>query len=119
MQEELANLKSKSLIKGKQITGIPFGSGISDRTGELACLIKENEDLIELKLKELYIERNKMERYISTVSDADIRLIIRLRCINGMGWHEVGKEIGYDRTTVSKKFRKFLKDSHNSHVKDV
>jgi hypothetical protein len=111
----LDELKSRSVIKGQEITGMPFVSGTSDKTAQIAVAIREVEELYEIKLRELYVVRSRIERYINTIEDGEIRLIVRLRCINNMHWEEIASEVGWERTTASKKFRQYI--SHKSHEK--
>lgn len=115
LKQQLEDLKTRSYIKGQEITDMPFGSGTSDKTAERAIAIREIEELYEIKLKELYLVRGRIERYINTIKDDEIRLIIRLRCINNMTWEDIASEVGYERTTVSKKYRQYI--SHNSRSK--
>ncbi len=99
---------------------MPFGSGTSDKTASAALAIREIEELYEIKLKELYLVRNRIERYINDIDDPEERLIIRLRCINNMNWFDIGAEVGMDRTTASRKYRDFIKKNklaHNAHDK--
>ena len=115
LKQQLEDLKTRSYIKGQEITDMPFGSGTSDKTADRAIAIREIEELYEIKLKELYLVRGRIERYINTIKDDEIRLIIRLRCINNMTWEDIASEVGYERTTVSKKYRQYI--SHNSRSK--
>ena len=102
LKNQLEELKSRSYIKGQEITDMPFGSGTSDKVADRAIAIREIEELYEIKLKELYVVRGRIERYIDNVDDDRERLIIRLRCINNMEWEDIGQERGYERTTVAK-----------------
>lgn len=113
LKDQLDELKSRSLIKGQEITGMPFVGGTSDKTCSMAIAIREIEELYEIKLRELYVVRSRLERYINTIDDDEIRLIVRLRCINNMRWDDIAREVGWERTTVSKRFRKYI--SHKSH----
>ena len=115
LKNQLDELKSRSFIKGQELTGMPFVSGTSDKTASIAIAIREIEELYEIKLRELYLVRGRIERYINTIRDGEIRLIVRLRCINNMTWEQIAPEVGYERTTVSKKYRQYI--SHNSHSK--
>lgn len=115
LQKEKEELESKSIVKGQEITGMPGGSVTSDKVADYAVELAEIKELIDLQIKRLYIVRTKIERYIETIEDAEIRLIIRLRAINNMRWEDIGAELGMERTTVSKKYRNFLKVSHKSH----
>lgn len=115
LKKQLEELKSRSYIKGQEITDMPFGSGTSDKTADRAIATREIEELYEIKLKELYLVRGRIERYINTIEDGEVRLIVRLRSINNMDWESIASEVGYERTTVAKKYRHYI--SHNSHDK--
>ena len=67
--------------------------------------------MYEIKLKELYLVRARIERYINTIDDVELRLIVRLRCINNMFWGDIGAEMGMDRRTASRKYYKFIKEN--------
>lgn len=55
-------------------------------------------------------EKEKIERFVETIPDSQIRTIIRLRNIDLMSWEAIGKFMGLDRKTVSKKYNKFVKE---------
>lgn len=114
LKKEQEELESLSLVKGQEITGLPGGNQTSNKVADYAIELAEIKELIELEIKRLYIVRAKIERYIETIDDAEIRLIVRLRAINNMRWEDIGEELGMERTTVSKKYRAFLKLSHKS-----
>ena len=65
--------------------------------------------MLHYNLKKLQIERKKMEEFLSSIEDVELRLIVRLRVVNNMKWEEIGAELGMERTTVSKKFYKFFR----------
>ena len=113
LKRQLEELKSRSLVKGQEITDMPFASGTSDKTGDRAIAIREIEEMYEIKLKELYLTRAKIERYIDIIDDPEVRLIVRLRCINNMNWDEIGDEVGMDRRTASRKYFRHTRDIRN------
>lgn len=120
MKNQLNELKARSIVKGHEITGMPFASGTSDKTANRAVAILEVEELYEIKLHELCLVRERIEKYIDAVEDAELRIILRLRCINNMFWEDIGTEIGMDRRTASRKYYKFIKSekvAHNAHEK--
>ena len=122
LKEDLDELKSRSKVKGQEITDMPIATGTSDKTASLAIAIREVEELYDIKLKELYLVRARIERYINTIDDVELRLIVRLRCINNMFWGDIGAEMGMDRRTASRKYYKFIKENkvaHNAHEKDI
>lgn len=116
IKEELKRLESKSMVKGQEITGMPAPNGTSDKVADYVTEKAELEMMLDMALKRLYITRNQVERFLQEIEDNEIRLIVRMRAINCMNWYQIGKEIGMERTTVSKKYRNFLKVSHISRA---
>lgn len=89
--------------------GVPSNNTIQQRVVEL------REKYIEARVSALE-EYLKIEKYISSVDDSEIRTMMRLRFLDLKSWEEIGREYHYDRTTVSKKIRRYIKQvSHNSH----
>ena len=118
IKKDLAELRMKNPYKENIITDMPRGTGKNtDLTGYVSDIM-ELEDMLNYALRRLQRERKKFEEFLDTVEDAEMRLILRLRCINNMRWEDIGEEIGCERTTASKRFYKFFKEnqvSHNSH----
>lgn len=118
LKKELWNLEAeRKYYKPSILSDMPKGRGnntnIADDFLEKQM---ELEDMLRYSLRKLQEERRKFEEFLGTVEDAQMRLILRLRCINNMSWNEIGEEIGAERTTVSKKFYKFFKVSNISRT---
>ena len=99
-----------------------FGNGVGSKEFDNEISGNGKRDSIQekyMELKSLYIEKRidaleeyiKIEKYISDVEDPEIRLIMRLRFMDLKGWDEIGEKLNYDRTSVSKKARRYIK--HN------
>jgi len=119
LQLELAQLREKNFYKPNIITDMPHGGNGEDMNTEYVNDVLLIENLINYSLVRLQYERKKIEEFISTIPDSETRLIVRLRAVNNMRWEDIGVELGFERTTVSKKFYKYFKenkDSHKSHV---
>lgn len=100
-----------------EITDMPKGSkkivSIQEKITEL------RNRYIEARISALE-EYLKIENYIKSVKDTEIRTIMRMRFLDLKSWEEIGKSFYCDRTTISKRIRKYLKqDSHKSHSKVV
>lgn len=83
---------------------------IRDTTEDIDDYLAEHQQLVDMlnySLQKLQMERLKMERFLTTVEDAELRLIIRLRCVNNMYWREIGAELNMNRTTAMRKFYDF------------
>ena len=51
----------------------------------------------------------KIESYIETVEDSEIRQIMRYRFLDLYDWYKIGELLHYDRTTAAKKMRAYIK----------
>lgn len=115
LKEEIMKLESESEVKAQVLTGMPYGGRLSDPTGNKGTELSENKMLLNLNLARAEIEKNKLERFIASIKDSEMRIIIRLRHINSLTWEEIGEELHMDRRTASRKYLKFLKSAHNAH----
>ncbi|MBS7225385.1 MAG: hypothetical protein KH050_08605 [Clostridiaceae bacterium] len=93
------------------ITGLPHVMGAYDKIGDLAILIAEQRDLIDLKVRQSVIEYNRLNRYIAGVEDAQMRMILSLRYVNGLSWQQVAFHMGQegDGSTQRKQHDAFLR----------
>ena len=66
--------------------------------------IKDLKGLIALKLKQVQKQRYKLEQFIDGIEDSQVRLIFRLRHVNGLYWEQIGNEIGYSKDGVRKRY---------------
>ena len=86
-QQELERLECQSLLKGQQLSGMPSGNSTSDKTGDLAIKKTDIQLVIEGKLKEIQLQREKIIKYIDSIQDSLMRQIIYYRnvsCIRHM-----------------------------------
>jgi hypothetical protein len=109
-QKELERLQCKSLVKGQEITGMPFVTGTSDKVGDLVSTMADIEAIIRGLLAKLQIERRKIMEYINSVDDSLLRQIIFLRNVSCMSWNQIANELGSNENCVkqiySRHFRK-------------
>ena len=80
----------------------------------LAVEIADLKEIIQLNLRKIQIERARLLRYIQKIEDPEIRLIFRLRHVNGMTWREIADEVHMDFTTANRKHRQYLKNATNA-----
>lgn len=112
-QKELESLECQSLVGGQEITGMPFVSGTSDKTGDIATTIADIKNIIIGKQTEIELQRKKIISYIESVKDSYMRQIIFYRCVSCMSWSNVAREIGGNNTedSVKQAFHRFLKNN--------
>lgn len=108
IQQEIAELKETNFYRPNNITGMPKGGERRDEFVEYAEEMRTLESMLYYSLKKLQMKRQEIESFFQTIEDPELRLIMRMRTVNNMKWEEIGRELGMERTTVSKKFYKFF-----------
>ena len=109
-QRRLAELEETATNCSVQITGLPSGRGISDKTGNYAAQIADLKALLDSNLKKCFDELNRLNRYIQSVDDSQMRTILRLRYVKGFTWQRIAFEIGeHDEQYPRRKHNAFLK----------
>lgn len=107
----------------QSITGLPHVGTAGNKIGDMAILIAEQRDLIRLLVKQSVIEYNRLNRYIAQVEDAQMRLILSLRYVDGLSWQQVALRMGEtDESYPRRKHNNFLKKSkpaENAELKSV
>lgn len=109
LQLELAQLRQKNFYKPNVITDMPGGGEHEEQNLEYVNDVMMLEDLINYSLRKLQYERKKIEEFLDSVEDADLRLIMRLRAVNNMKWEDIGQEVNMSRRTVCRKFFGYFK----------
>ena len=105
IKEEIRSLPT---ISSSQITGMPHGTDVRN---PLETYYLKKERLIEKlnqKIEKYTDELIRIEGIIDTIDDPEIRAIARLRFIQNMKWEDIGEKMYLERTTCSKKLRKYI-----------
>ena len=59
--------------------------------------------------RQLQILLEETEEWIESLPDPEMRVILRLYYRNGLTQREIGKELGYDQSVVSRKLNEFMR----------
>ena len=101
-------IKSIPTISSPQLTGMPHGTGVSN---PIESYFLKKEKLIEklnLKKEKYTEELLRIEDIIDRIDDEEIRAIARMRFVQCLTWEEIGERVHLERTTCSKKLRKYI-----------
>ena len=109
-QRRLAELEAGAILCNATITGMPKAHGVSDKIAKYVVEIADLKALLDLNLKKCFYELNRLNRYINSVDDSQIRIILALRYINGLSWRQIAFSIGGGNTEdgVKKMAYRFL-----------
>lgn len=83
-----------TVIGSSKITGMPTTIiGNSSPTERIGIKLAQLKSKIETKKETLIDEAHKIEDFLTTVDEEEIRIIIRERFLNGKTWEEVAKKL--------------------------
>jgi len=91
-------LEARAGPGAQALTGMPHGNGVSDIVGDCAAEIADLRGIIEAKRRQCIFERNRLERYISSIPDSLTRQIFTYRFVNGLPWGQVAARVGGGNT---------------------
>ena len=102
----LLRLRDTAGLKAQAITGMPHGTGASDKVGDTAVeLVRAEEKLVTLyrRLKE---DEAPIIAWIDTVPDICTQTALRLRFIHGKQWKEIISIVGFSESCIKERIRK-------------
>ena len=102
-QERLRRLYDKACPGAQNLDGMPHGSGVRDKVGELAVEIAEYETEVEALRGKVKASGRRVEKFVKSIADRDVRLILRLRFQRGFQWKEIADYCGKYTTEASVK----------------
>ncbi len=107
---ELDRLKCRSMIKGQEISDMPFSGEISDKVGNMATDIADCEDVIKGLIARAQMERRRILEYIEEIENSDIRQIVYYKCVSNCNWFDIARLMGegYSADGVKKAYYRFL-----------
>ncbi|WP_039652106.1 hypothetical protein [Clostridium tyrobutyricum] len=118
LNREIEQLKSRieeleciAVSDTSRITGMPHVTGISDKVGRYAAEIADLKGLLDLNLKKCFYELNRLNRYIESIDDSQMRMIMTLRYVNELSWRQIAFSIGGGNTedSIKKLAYRYLK----------
>lgn len=118
--DRISEMEDEPLIGSMNMDGMPRGSTPGNPVERLAMARAALHEKL-LQAKAAAVEKElEIREYMDGVEDAEIKLIIEMRCIQGKDWYSVATELGeigggiwIDRSTPAKKLRKYLQEHPN------
>ena len=116
VEERIADMEAEDGLGSVNMDGMPHGTTPGNPVERMALARAAlHERLVNLKatLKERELE---IQNYIDSVELEDVKWIMEMKFIKGMGWFDIASEWEdktgkyADRTTLAKKMRKYLRE---------
>ena len=120
-ETRLKELEAYMGIRSPSMDGMPHGSGLTDSVVErLVAEIVDTKAIINARKLQCLHERNRLERYISSIPDSLTREIFKLRFVDGLPWKNVASVVGgamdMDESTVRKICYRYLKETEGEDI---
>lgn len=93
-EEILASLRASASPGAQVLTGMPHGTGTSDKTGDLAAEIVDVETQIDRLEQEIAEQEPEINEFIGKIRNSRTRTIFRLRLLKGYSWKETASVLG-------------------------
>lgn len=101
-------IRSIPIITSPQITGMPHGSEMSSPVDSYVFKKEKLEEKLNRKIAKYTEELVRIENIIDKIDDAEVRVIARMRLVQGLKWEKIGEKVHLDRTTCAKKLKKYI-----------
>lgn len=109
-QRRLQELECMATSCTSRITGMPHSSNMVDKLSRYVAEIADLRGLIDLNIKRCFYELNRLNRFINSIEDSQMRMILSLRYINGLPWNQIAASIGGNTEgSVRKAHDRYLK----------
>lgn len=97
-EQILESLKAAAVPGAQIITGMPHGTGVQDKVGDLAAEIVDMQNEIDDLKIQIAKEEQHAVAYIEAVEDEQMRTIMRLRFLRCLEWRDAAHIIGGGNT---------------------
>ena len=114
-EDQIAIIRDRLNPRGVNLSGMPRSTSPKNAVEESVAKLVDLQE----KLKAYRQEAEEIERFICSVDDYQIRLILQLRYVDGKEWNEVAKYIGGGNTenSVKKMCYRFLEKTEREKPK--
>lgn len=99
-QELYAATEAKAL-GAQRLTGMPHGTGVSDKVGAFAVALADISGQIAYLEKQIAETAPPIEEFIAGIPVLQTRLIFRYRFLNGMTWGETAEMLDSQKTPTT------------------
>ena len=87
--KELYATTEAKVLGSQKLTGMPHGSGVSDKAGALASALADISAHVSYLERLVAESEPPVEEFIDGIEDLQTRLIFKYRFLNGCTWWEV------------------------------
>lgn len=111
IESEIRELeRGRTYLSGVTYSDMPKAAGQADSMAESDKYLDQEMTLMEMlrhTKEQLLRSLIDMNRFLITIKDSEMRAILRLYCVEGCTWQEIGDELHMDKSTANRKYYAF------------
>ena len=101
-------IKELTVLSAVSMSGMPSGSNVSSPVERFNIRLEQLKEKLQRKCAEILTETERIENYIESIEDAEVRVIARKRFIENKTFQVIGDEIYIDKSTAYKKLNRYF-----------
>ena len=117
LEEKIKEL-DLTLISSPILSGMPHSNKISNPTEQKNILTISLKQKLEKRKVEALRELNRIEDYVESIEDIEIRQIFRKRYVQLKRWEQIADEMHMSERNIYRKHRKYLKENKDDRESD-
>ena len=117
LKQEVAQIENQikelTILSAFEMSGMPSSSSVSSPVEQFYNRLDKLRTKLEKAKDKVAVEMERLENYIETIEDAEIRVLARMRFLECMKFEDIGEECHMDRRTVSRKLENYFGKDEN------
>lgn len=107
-------IKELTVLSATAMSGMPSSKKASSPVERFVMRMESLKEKLAQKYEELTAETERIEEYIESIEDVEVRLIARKRFIEHKEYQTIGDEMFIDRTTAYRKLKRYMEGERNA-----
>lgn len=101
-------IRELTILSAFEMSGMPSSNSVSSPVEKFYDRLDKLRTKLEKAKEKVVLEKERLESYIETIEDAEIRVLARARYLECKTWEVIGDENHMDRRTASRKLEKYF-----------
>ena len=101
-------IKELTILSAFEMSGMPSSNSVSSPVEQFYNRLDKLRTKLEKAKIKVMEEKERLESYIESIEDAEIRVLARARYLECKKWEVIGDENHMDRRTASRKLEKYF-----------
>ena len=101
-------IKELTILSAFEMSGMPSSNSVSSPVEKFYQRLDKLRTKLQKAKEKAAAEEERLENFIESIDDEEIRVLARGRYLECKTWEVIGNENNMERTTASKKVRKYF-----------